>query len=153
MTNKTSHFRHSVLAAQRSGHRVLAEMLKPHGLTPAWAEVLTVLLEQGPLSIRELSQFLICEADHPSRLISRIEKQGLISRAQNPNDKRAVLLSLTEDGQRAAKQALQAESRLDAWIHQQLSDQEILGLTRSLDRILRNSTEGRSLRMRFENHD
>lgn len=152
MTNNGSHFRHSVLAAQRSGHRVLAEMLKPHGLTPAWAEVLTVLLERGPMSIQELGQFLICEADHPSRLISRIEKQGLVSRQQNPDDKRAVLLSLTEDGSKAAKAALTAESKLDSWIQKQLSGVEIDQVAGALERILRNSQEGRSLKKRFSDH-
>ncbi|HBH89671.1 MAG TPA: hypothetical protein DDY27_07220, partial [Hyphomonadaceae bacterium] len=95
-------FRDTILAAQRSGHRVFADMLRPLGLTPAWAEVLTTLQENGPLSIRELSRFLICEADHPSRLIKRIEDKGLITRTPDPTDRRAVKLALTESGEGAA---------------------------------------------------
>lgn len=149
MTDIGSRFRHSILAAQRSGHRVLADLIRPLGLTPAWAEVLTVLSEQGPLSIRELSRYLICEADHPSRLITRIEDRGLIRREPNPTDKRAVLLSLTEEGMSAAAEVRQAEAKLDAWIEKQLPAKEMEHVSALMDRLLKNTSEGQSLKNRY----
>lgn len=150
MTNHTpSKFRHTILAAQRSGHRVLAEMIKPLGLTPAWAEVLSVLKDQGPMSIRELSHFLICEADHPSRLIKRMETNGLLSRAQDPADKRAFKLSLTPKGEEAAKLVAEFEAGFDQWILQRLDNQALSDATRTLERLLQGTPEARSLKNRY----
>lgn len=149
MADTGSRFRHSILAAQRSGHRVLAELIRPLGLTPAWAEVLTVLDQHGPLTIRQLGGYLICEADHPSRLVSRIEQKGLISRKVNRADRRAFLLSLTPAGETAAKAVLEAETRLDAWIAKQLSEEDLQTISDRLSNLLKNTTEGTSLKNRF----
>lgn len=142
-------FRHSILAAQRSSHRVLADMIRAEGLTPAWSEVLTVLDERGALTIRQLSNYLVCEADHPSRLISRMESKGLIGRKPHPDDKRAVLLTLTDTGQKAAETVKAIEARFDAWLAQTLSAGDMDQVVRTFQRILKGTAEGESLAARF----
>jgi DNA-binding MarR family transcriptional regulator len=87
--------RYLVLAAQREGNRMLAAGVKPLGLTPAWAEVLTVLDEREPLTIRELGLLLVCEGDHPSRLVNRMISAGLLATESSPDDERARWLRLT----------------------------------------------------------
>ena len=151
MTRHTlSEFRHTILAAQRSGHRVLAEMIRPLGLTPAWAEVLAVLKAEGPLSIRQLSGFLICEADHPSRLIKRMEDKGLVKRAADPADKRAFKISLTHAGTTAADRVAEIESGFDAWIAQRLSDEAIDQTCETLRRLLKGTPEAQALTNRYQ---
>ncbi len=142
-------FRDTILAAQRSAHRVFAEMLRPVGLTPAWAEVLTTLHDQGPLSIRELSLFLICEADHPSRLIGRMEDNGLISRSPNPRDKRAVKLDLTDKGRSAVNEVLRIETSFNRWIENQLNEDHVATTIDTLQRLMKGTPEARSLQNRY----
>ena len=149
MTYSSNRFRHAILAAQRSGHRVLGNLLKPHGLTPAWAEVLTVLNNQGALTIRELSRYLICEADHPSRLVSRMEAKGYLKRETNPNDGRAFLISLTESGKSAMTIVEGAEARLDHWITGQLTTAALDQISDVFEQMLRNTNEGKALIRRF----
>jgi len=87
--------RYLILAAQREGNRMLAAAVKPLGLTPAWAEVIAVLDRHEPLTIRELGLMLICEGDHPSRLVNRMITAGLLATEAQPGDDRARLLRLT----------------------------------------------------------
>ena len=75
---------------------MLAAGVKPLGLTPAWAEVITVLDKREPLTIRELGKLLVCEGDHPSRLVSRMITAGLLATEALPGDDRARLLRLTQ---------------------------------------------------------
>ena len=89
------HLRYLVLAAQREGNRMFAAALKPLGLTPAWAEVITVLDVREPLTIRELGLLLVCEGDHPSRLVTRMVAAGLLTTEALPGDDRARWLRLT----------------------------------------------------------
>ena len=73
------HLRYLVLAAQREGNRMFAAALRPLNLTPAWAEALSVLDKREPLTIRELGLLLVCEGEHPSRLVNRMVIAGLLS--------------------------------------------------------------------------
>ena len=99
--------RYLVLAAQREGNRIFAAGVKPLGLTPAWAEVITVLSAREPLTIRELGLLLVCEGDHPSRLVKRMTAAGLLTTEAPPGDERARWLRLTP----AARALLPRRSR------------------------------------------
>jgi DNA-binding MarR family transcriptional regulator len=89
------HLRYLVLAAQREGNRMFAAALKPLGLTPAWAEAISVLDEREPLTIRELGLLLVCEGEHPSRLVNRMVSAGLLTTEPSPDDDRARWIRLT----------------------------------------------------------
>ena len=110
--------RYLVLAAQREGNRMLAAGLKPLGLTPAWAEVLTVLDEREPLTIRELGLLLVCEGDHPSRLVNRMISAGLLTTEASPDDERARWLRLTP----AARDLLPRLREIEDALHTALED-------------------------------
>jgi hypothetical protein len=65
-----SELRYLILGAQREGNRTLTELLKPIGVTPSQAEVLSVLADAGdPLSVRDVGERLVCESGSPSRLV------------------------------------------------------------------------------------
>ncbi|MDY7106284.1 MAG: MarR family transcriptional regulator [Actinomycetota bacterium] len=129
-------FRHVVLAAQRLGNRVLAEELRPLGLTPAWAEALTVLAAFEPLTIRELGRLLVCEADHPSRLAARLERDGLVARRRSTADRRAVELALTTSGRDLARRVTAIEDGLDRAIRRRVADADIEAVTATLLHLL-----------------
>src|SRR5215212_9609157 len=96
--------RYLVLGAQREGARLLAELLRPLGLTPAQAEVVAVLRDADrPLTVREIGDRLICESGSPSRLVATVVDMGLIQRSPRPGDRRAVELSLTSEGRKQAR--------------------------------------------------
>ena len=65
--------RYLILAAQREGNRLFADVLRPLHLTPSQAEVLRVLQDHEPLSLIALGDLLVCETGSPSRLV-----QGLV---------------------------------------------------------------------------
>lgn len=74
---------------------MLSTWLKPLGLTPAWAEAVVVLAEREPLTIRELGDLLVCQGDHPSRLVNRMITAGLLAAEASTDDDRVLLLRLT----------------------------------------------------------
>lgn len=101
--DRVEELRYLVLAAQRQGSRRLARALRPLGVTPAQAEVLTVLREAGrPLSVRELGDHLVCEPGSPSRLARSIEAVGLIASGADEADGRVTALRLTDRGREVA---------------------------------------------------
>jgi len=104
--NSAETVRYLVLAAQREGNRMLAEHLRPIGVTPSQAEVVR-LLGDRELSIGELGELLVCESGtNPSRLVERLVVAGMIERRLDEGDRRRVILSLTSRG-RAAERAVE----------------------------------------------
>jgi MarR family transcriptional regulator, organic hydroperoxide resistance regulator len=129
--------RYLVLGAQREGARTLAELLQPAGLTAAQAEVIAVLRDTArPLTVRELGQRLVCEGGSPSRLVSSVVAAGLIERGERPGDHRAVALSLTAAGRRAARQVTAAERQLYSGLAAALSEREATAVVRGLHKLV-----------------
>jgi DNA-binding MarR family transcriptional regulator len=58
----------------------------------------------GGVRISELQQDVLLTQPGISRLIARLEARGLIERANDPDDKRACRICLTEAGARAQRQ-------------------------------------------------
>jgi DNA-binding MarR family transcriptional regulator len=109
--------RYLVLAAELEGKRLLAQQLRPLGLTPSQAEVLRVLADHAPLSLNGLGSLLVCESgSSPSRLVDRIVARGLVDRRPGATDGRAVELTLTPEGQRLSLEVAALEEAMYATI-------------------------------------
>lgn len=80
---------------------MMARALDERGLSTARAEVLFVLHQRGPLVQRVLSQALRCTPRHVTGLVDTLEAQGWVKRQPHPTDRRATLVTLTEQGAEA----------------------------------------------------
>lgn len=76
--------------------------LADRGLNPARARVLMALHQRGALVQRQLSQALDCSPRHVTGLVDTLESAGLVRREAHPTDRRAILVTLTKHGARAA---------------------------------------------------
>ena len=141
--------RYLVLGAQREGSRALAELLRPTGLTPAQAEVLAVVRDADrPLTVREIGERLVCEGGSPSRLVGSVVAAGLLQRGERDGDRRAVELSLTRDGAKAARAVAEAERELHAWLSSSLSEDEVAAAANALRKLVDGRQTGLAIARR-----
>ena len=87
----------------------------------AWAEALTTLgvthaglialhrLRDGPLSQIQLARSAHVETQTMSRTLERLEREGLVSRAQDPHDRRRHVVARTEAGAEGGARAQDLE--------------------------------------------
>ena len=142
----TEELRYLVLGAQREGARALTELLRPIGLTPAQAEVLAVVRDAGqPLTVREIGERLVCEGGSPSRLVGSIVDAGLLARGEREGDRRAVELSLTPAGAKAARTVAEAEREIHAWLSSSLSEREIAAAVSALRKLVDGRQTGNAI--------
>ncbi|MEO3756108.1 MarR family transcriptional regulator [Streptomyces sp. B6B3] len=93
----------------------LDRALQPHGLGASDFEVLDVLAsdqaEDGGCAFRvqELIGRVHLSQSALSRLVGRLEREGLVSRAMCSDDRRGVRVTLTEAGRRRHEEALPAQ--------------------------------------------
>src|ERR1051325_2982451 len=87
----------------------LEAALSPSGLSMAKLAVLHVLAEaQEPMPLSELAERQRCVRSNITQLVDRLEKDGLVRRRADPDDRRSVRAVLTAGGERAHGQGMRA---------------------------------------------
>jgi len=147
--SRARELRYLILAVQREGNRWLAEMLRSKELTPAQAEVLTVLADNGPLTLSELGRLLICENGSPSRLVSTVVKRGLVLQSNHETDRRAKLFTLSDAGWAALKDFSEIEASIDTFLDALLSPTEQRFIIDSFYKILKGTSLEGAMLQRF----
>lgn len=77
--------------------------LKDLGITLSQSFVLLSLLEQDGSSVKAIASALQLDSPAVTGLVDRLAKQGLVSRQEDPNDRRSTLVFLTPEGQKSLK--------------------------------------------------
>src|ERR1700719_2628205 len=126
-------------ALVQAAHRVesrLEEALAGVGLSIAKFETLSILVSQDrPISLSELAAKLVCVKSNVTQLVDRLETEGLVKRADDPADRRAVRAEVTALGRK--RQAAGAKGG-DAGLQggaKELSAADPLLLKRALDAV------------------
>ena len=91
------------------------------GLTPSQASALSVLERRGAVSLGELARLEQVGKSTVTRLVAKLERQGLLDRHVNAQDRRSTVVELTPHGR-----VLMADSHRRSDLH--LSEQ-VAGLT------------------------
>ena len=79
----------------------VSRYLEPHGLTPGKLNILLAIKHQGGAEgIRqvELSKRLIVTPSNMTKLIDKLEKEGLVTRSALAGDRRVNLMKITPQG-------------------------------------------------------
>ena len=92
-------------AALRTAVKLLAQRLRqqarPGELSWSQESVVSLLDRHGPLTITELARIEGVRSQSAGSTVASLEALGLVHREPHPTDGRQVLISLTEQGERA----------------------------------------------------
>ena len=88
----------ALAAASRSVIGIYRPILEPMGLTHPQYLVMLALWERSPRTVRDIGETLYLEPATLSPLLKRLEAGGLVTRARNASDERALDVSLTLAG-------------------------------------------------------
>ena len=68
-------------------------------LTPPQYSILSLLWERDGRQLSELASACCCSPSTITGVVDTLEKKGLVTRELNPNDRRSLLVKLTEQGE------------------------------------------------------
>ena len=78
--------------------RLTRETLGPWEITPGQSRALGVLMRRGPMRLSVLSEHLRIAPRSTTEVVDALEERALVRRRPDPDDRRATLVSLTEQG-------------------------------------------------------
>ena len=110
---------------------------KQHGISiPDW-RVLLLLVQAGPMSIRDLSSLSKTDKALISRVVSRLITSGFVIRKTNTYDARLVQVSITEEGMAVFNSVLPHAATRQQVLQNILEPDELAVLDRALDKLTR----------------
>jgi DNA-binding MarR family transcriptional regulator len=114
------------------------ELRAEESLPLAWYDVL-VQLQEAPghrLRMQELADAVLLSKSGLTRLVDRMEREGLVRRSACPDDRRGILAELTEAGLDTLRRTSSTHLRgVDAHFASHLSDDEAATLASILGRL------------------
>jgi DNA-binding MarR family transcriptional regulator len=125
---------------RRRFNRMLNETLDGFGLTEGEWKALTHLQLDGPphrKSPGQLSKWAELSSGAMTNRLDRLEEAGLVRRVPDPDDRRGVLVELTEAGKAAWEQSVSAQAEKESLIAAALSVEEKQELNALLRRLMR----------------
>ncbi|MCU1578816.1 MAG: MarR family transcriptional regulator [Rhodoglobus sp.] len=124
----------ALAAASRSVIGLYRPVLDPMGLTHPQYLVMLALWERSPRTVRDIGEALYLEPATLSPLLKRLETAGLLTRARNARDDRALDVALTPRGQALRAEAEKVPAQIVERLGMDVSELERIrdGLTRLL---------------------
>lgn len=135
-TADTPNLADSFMAVARTIRHTHMSALEPFGLNPSQSRALHVLAREGkPMRLRTLADRLRIVARSATDVVDSLEGAGLVTRADDPADRRAVLVSLTEAGATQLHAIDDARSKVAVELFDTLEPKERDELQRILNKI------------------
>ena len=128
---------YSISAAQRIVMAHVKERLAAGGLsiTVVQAAMLFLLEQRDGRTMTEISRLLFTDNSSLTRLADRMEKAGLVRRSADPQDRRTLIISITEEGRKQAEAARGIVRGVNADIKSRMSAEELEVFKRVLERL------------------
>ena len=119
-------------------HKGMLEDLKPYDVGPVEFTLLSFCRDQGECTATQLARVLPVEASRISRMVSRLFDKGLLRRRRLRNDRRIVMLRLSEPGVELMTELSQRINAFNVELAQGVSDEEMRTFASVASRIVGN---------------
>ena len=103
------------------------------GLTPTQLSALAAVEHHGPLTLGELAQHERIAPPTVTKVVAKLEADGLVGRQADPDDRRSTLVAATRSGRRLLDAT---RTRKDAWLAARIASldpEEQVRLDQALD--------------------
>ncbi|WP_026581852.1 MarR family winged helix-turn-helix transcriptional regulator [Bacillus sp. J33] len=108
------------------------EILSDFTITPPQFVALQWLFEEGDMTIGELSNKMYLACSTTTDLVDRMEKNNLVKRVKDPNDRRVVRIHLLEEGERIIEEVIKKRQEYLKEVLKDFSHNEVLFLKENL---------------------
>lgn len=116
--------------------RVLAgAMQERFGLKSAHWRIMSLLGSRGPVSTRDLSNFLSTEKSAISRATTELIQRGYVLRVVHPVDRRLLMLHFSPRGKRLFDQMIAVAREFEAELMKEVTAEELAVLVPALNRL------------------
>lgn len=138
MTRPSARILYLIKRAETAARAGLEAFLQDLGVTPGQYTVLSLLAAKKNQSSAEMARKAGVTPQSMSETISGLERKGLILRAENPEHRRILNITLTKEGQALLTKCDGQTDQLEDRLLEGLTDSQLDELRDSLQTIIQN---------------
>ncbi|MFC5651038.1 MarR family winged helix-turn-helix transcriptional regulator [Paenibacillus solisilvae] len=117
----------------------IKNQLAPFNLAPEQTLIMMVLWEKDGFTQIEIAEKLLKDKTNIARMALNLEQKGFIRRISPENDRRSLLVYLTEEGKQLRHEIISMAEKINDLIIKGISDDELNEMKRILSKICSNS--------------
>lgn len=124
--------------------RTFEKILKTKGIDEfngAQGRILYILWNNNNLSIKQISKFTKLAKTTLTAMLERMELQGLIKRTISKEDKREIIVSLTDKAKELKENYLDVSKQMKKIFYKNFTDKQIENFENTLKKIIENLEE------------
>ena len=114
---------------------------KSAGLSMPQFSIMMQLHYRGACGMSEISERFSISAAAASQLVDKLVQSGLMAREEDPSDRRAKLLNLTDKGEELIRQGIEERYRWVDQLAEKLTDEERVQISEALNIMTRAAEE------------
>jgi len=119
----------------RKVHRYYESSFSQFGITPAQFYVLSAVWENNGVKFKDLAKSLEMDGSTLTSILDRLERQDLLERRDDPEDRRSLLVFLTEKAKQSIAEITCLAEKLNQEIKERFSDEEFATFERVLEKL------------------
>lgn len=131
-------FHHWLMKSHLGFRKKVMNTAQNFGLTAGQPKVLEYLDEVGSAEQKSIAKFCEIEPATVGSILSRMEKSGLIVRTREQDNRRSIIVTLTDKGKLSAKQAQLLFDEVESQALKGLSQQQCEDLRDLLRKVYEN---------------
>ncbi|ALS22536.1 MarR family winged helix-turn-helix transcriptional regulator [Paenibacillus naphthalenovorans] len=118
----------------------IKKQLAPYNLAPEQNLVMMLLWEKDGLTQNEIAELLVKDKTNVARMLFNLEQKGFIRRACPKNDRRSLIVYLTEEGKQLGNHIIPLTEKFNELVKNGITNEELKELKRILTKISHNVT-------------
>jgi DNA-binding MarR family transcriptional regulator len=127
-------------SGMQSVRRALGKATGLSGSEIAMLLAIRRLSAEGQVSVRAIAEHLHVAAPHATTEVGKLAEAGLVAKTTNPNDSRAVDVTLTAEGRRRLRRLMPLVRRANDVLFDGMTPDEMRHVHRFLERLIAQST-------------
>ena len=125
--------------------RTFEKILKAKGVDEfngAQGRILYILWNNNNISIKQISKFTKLAKTTLTAMLERMEMQGLIKRTISKEDKREIIVSLTDKAKELKENYLDVSKQMEKIFYKNFTEKQIENFENTLKKIIENLEKG-----------
>ena len=112
----------SMRAVMKKIDRQLSSQLEPYGVSIPQSFVLTCLYDENGITLKEIGNRTLIDSSSMTVLVDKLEKDKLVERQLDPEDRRAIRVYITDKGQAIAEELVKIGAEFNAQLYDMLGE-------------------------------
>jgi DNA-binding MarR family transcriptional regulator len=112
----------SMRAAMKKIDRHLSGQLEPYGVSIPQTFVLTCLYDENGITLKEIGNRTLIDSSSMTVLVDKLEKDKLVERQLDPEDRRAIRVYITDKGKAIAEELVKIGTEFNVQLYDMLGE-------------------------------